>query len=140
MTVADGKRISIEYTLRLEDLSEVESNVGEEPLEYTHGAHEIIPGLEQGLLGLDVGGARRVTVPPELGYGPVDPEAFQEVEKSAVPEDAWWAGAPLLARDAEGRSRELRVHEVRQTTVVVDFNHPLAGKTLIFDVRILGIA
>jgi FKBP-type peptidyl-prolyl cis-trans isomerase SlyD len=139
MTVQDGKLVSIEYTLRLDDLSVVETNAGEAPLQYTQGAHEIFPGLEQALTGLDVGDSRRVTVPPEEGYGPVDPAGFHEVEKRLVPEEAWEVGAILLAKDRTGEERPLRVHEVREQTVVVDLNHPLAGKTLIFDVKVLSV-
>jgi FKBP-type peptidyl-prolyl cis-trans isomerase SlyD len=139
MTVEDGKLVSIEYTLRLDDMSVVETNAGDEPLRYTQGAHEVLPGLEQALTGLNVGDTRRVTVPPEEAYGPVDPKGFHEVEKHLVPESGREVGAVLLAKDRNGGERPLRVHEVREQTVVVDLNHPLAGKTLIFDVKVLSI-
>jgi FKBP-type peptidyl-prolyl cis-trans isomerase SlyD len=139
MTVQDGKRVSIEYTLRLEDQSVVESNVGEEPLQFTQGAHEIIPGLEDALAGLTVGDTHQVTVAPEEAYGPIHPDGFQEVDKQQVPEDAWKVGAQLIARDEVGNERPLRVHEVRDNTIIVDLNHPLAGKTLIFDVKVLAV-
>ncbi len=139
MKVEDGKRVSVEYTLRLDDQSVVESNVGKPPLQYTHGSHEIIPGLEQALSGLAVGDAQQVNVAPEDAYGPVNPEAFHEIDKSRVPEGAHKVGAQLVARDQEGHERRLRVHEVRDETVVVDLNHPLAGKTLIFDVKVLAV-
>jgi FKBP-type peptidyl-prolyl cis-trans isomerase SlyD len=139
MKIEDGRRVSVEYTLRLEDESVVESNVGKKPLQYTHGAHEIIPGLEQALGGLAVGDAQQVTVAPEDAYGPVDPQAFHEIDKGRVPEGAHKVGAQLVARDQEGHERHLRVHEVRDNTVVIDVNHPLAGKTLVFDVKVLAI-
>jgi len=139
MRVQDGKLVSIEYTLRLQDEGLVESNVGEAPLQYTHGASEIIPGLEEALNDLGVGEARQVTVPPEKAYGLVDPDAFEEVEKQHVPQGAWHVGAMLVARDPEGQERHLRVHEVLDDTVIVDFNHPLAGKTLVFDVKVLAV-
>jgi FKBP-type peptidyl-prolyl cis-trans isomerase SlyD len=138
-TIENGKHVSIEYTLRLEDQSVVESNVGQEPLEYTHGAQEIIPGLEAGLAGLSAGQTQRVTVAPDDAYGPIHEDAFHEIDKQHVPEGAWHAGAQLVARDQEGRERPLRVHEVRDNTVVIDANHPLAGKTLIFDVTVLAV-
>jgi FKBP-type peptidyl-prolyl cis-trans isomerase SlyD len=139
MSVQDGKLVSIEYTLRLDDMSVVETNAGEKPLQYTQGAHEVLPGLEQALTGLDVGDTRRVTVPAEQGYGPVDPNGFHEVEKHLVPEGAREVGTVLLAKGRNGEERCLRVHEVREQTVVVDLNHPLAGKTLIFDVKVLSV-
>ena len=139
MAIEDGSHVSIEYTLRLDDQSLVESNVGQEPLQYTHGANEIIPGLEAALAGLTVGDARQVTVGPEDAYGPVHPDGFHEVEKRRVPEGAWKVGAILTARDQTGQERPLRVHEVREGTVIVDLNHPLAGKTLVFDVKVLAV-
>jgi FKBP-type peptidyl-prolyl cis-trans isomerase SlyD len=139
MKIEDGRRVSLEYTLRLDDQSVVETNVGKSPLQYTHGSNEIIPGLEQALSGLAVGDAQQVNVAPEDAYGPVKPEAFHEIEKGRVPEDAHRVGAYLVARDREGHERRLRVHEVRDNTVVVDFNHPLAGKTLIFDVKVVAV-
>jgi len=139
MAVQDGKLVSIEYTLRLEDQSVVESNVGQEPLQYMHGAHEIIPGLERELAGLEVGATRHVTVLPEDAYGLIDPENFHEIEKEHVPEGAWKVGAQLVATDRGGNERRLRVHEVRDHTIVLDLNHPLAGKTLVFDVKVLAI-
>jgi FKBP-type peptidyl-prolyl cis-trans isomerase SlyD len=139
MSVQDGSLVSLEYTLRLDDLSVVESNVGQEPLQYTQGADQIIPGLERGLAGLAAGDSRRVTVQPEEAYGPVDPDGFQEVEKQLVPQNAWTVGSRLVATDRDGHERQLRVHEVREHTVIVDMNHPLAGKTLVFDVKVLAL-
>jgi FKBP-type peptidyl-prolyl cis-trans isomerase SlyD len=139
MTVQDGKRVSLEYTLRLEDRSVVESNVGHAALHYTHGANEIIPGLEEQLSGLAVGASKSITVSAEHAYGPVDPAGFHEIDKQQVPEEAWQAGAPLVTHDHSGQERHLRVHEVRANTVVLDINHPLAGKTLVFDITVLAI-
>ncbi len=139
MSIQEGSHVSIEYTLLLEDGSVVESNVGEAPFEYTHGNSEIIPGLEQGLEGMEVGERRSIRVPPELAYGPVHPEAFYEVDKDLVPQSAWAVGTELVARDSNGRERPVRVHEVREDTIVIDANHPLAGKTLVFNVRVLAI-
>ncbi len=139
MAVTNGKRISIEYTLTLPDNTQVDTNIGGEPLTYIQGGREILPALQQQLLGLEVGESKRVTLSPEEGYGAVDPNAFQEVNKDLIPEDARAVGTPLMARDASGRTHHLRVHEVKESTVVLDFNHPLAGKTLVFDVKILSI-
>jgi FKBP-type peptidyl-prolyl cis-trans isomerase SlyD len=139
MSIQEGSHVAIEYTLLLEDGSVVESNVGDAPFEYTHGNAEIIPGLEQGLEGMEVGERKSIRVPPELAYGPVHPEAFYEVDKDLVPESAWEVGTELVARDSSGRERPVRVHEIRDDTIVIDANHPLAGKTLVFNVRVLSI-
>jgi FKBP-type peptidyl-prolyl cis-trans isomerase SlyD len=139
MMVSAGEEITIEYTLKLEDKTTVDSNVGAEPLKYIQGEHQIIPGLETALEGLKVGDKKNVKVKPEDGYGVVDPNAFQEVEKSRVPPEALVVGTPLEGRDPSGRPLHAIVHEIKELTVVLDTNHPLAGKTLFFEVKILDI-
>lgn len=139
MVVSNGKHVSLEYTLKLDDKSVLESNVGREPMTYIHGAHEIVPGLEKALEGMAIGDKKRVEVKPADGYGDVDPKAFKEVKKSQVPENAWKVGTQLEAKSPDGQSMFPRVAEVKRDTIVLDFNHPLAGKTLFFDVKILDI-
>jgi FKBP-type peptidyl-prolyl cis-trans isomerase SlyD len=137
--IADGKQVSLEYTLTLEDKSKVDSNVGGEPLVYTHGAHEIIPGLEKQLGGLKAGETKHVEVAPAEGYGEVDPARKQEVDKNRVPEDARKVGAKLTGQGPGGQLIFAQVTEVKENTVVLDLNHPLAGKKLIFDVKVLKV-
>lgn len=137
--VSKGKQVSLEYTLKLDEKNVLESNVGREPMTYTHGAQEIVPGLEKALEGMAVGDTKHVTVKPVDGYGEVNPKEFQEVKKSQIPEKAWKVGAELEAKSADGQSMFPRVTEVKADTVVLDFNHPLAGKTLYFDVKILDV-
>jgi FKBP-type peptidyl-prolyl cis-trans isomerase SlyD len=137
--IADGAQVSLEYTLTLEDKTVMDSNVGREPLSYRQGAHEIVPGLEKALEGLAKGEKKRVVVKPVDGYGEVDPKAFQEVKKTMIPEQARKVGAQLEAKSPDGESMFPIVTEVKEETVVLNFNHPLAGKTLIFDVTVLDI-
>ncbi|MGE3539003.1 MAG: peptidylprolyl isomerase [Candidatus Tectimicrobiota bacterium] len=140
LTVSEGKLISLEYTLKLEtDQAVLESNVGGKPLIYRHGSQQIIPGLEKALTGLKVGETRAVVVPPGDGYGEVDPQAMQEVKKELVPPDAQKVGARLQGKLPDGRPVFPMVAEVKEATVVLDFNHPLAGKTLHFDVKVVDI-
>lgn len=137
--VSKGKHVSLEYTLKLNEKDVVESNVGGEPMTYLHGAQEIVPGLEKELEGMSVGEKKHIAVKPADAYGEVDQKAIQEVKKSLVPEHAWKVGAELEARGPEGQSLFPHVTEVKEDSVVLDFNHPLAGKTLYFDVKILEI-
>ena len=139
MSVTTGREVSLEYTLRLEDKKVVDTNVGGDPLTYTHGKKQLIPGLESKLEGMTVGEEKHVTVPPKEGYGELDPKAFQEVPKTAVPQDALKVGTVLQGRDPNGRVVRPRVSEVKDDTVILDFNHPLAGQTLYFDVKVLDI-
>ena len=139
MTVSAGEEITIEYTLKLEDKTTIDSNVGAEPFKFVQGERQIVPGLETALEGLKVGDKKEVKVKPEDGYGAVDPAAFQEVEKSRIPPEALVVGTPLEGRDPSGRPIRAKVSEIKESTVVLDMNHPLAGKTLLFEIKILGI-
>lgn len=137
--IAEGSTVSIEFTPTLDDGSTVDSNVGEDPLIFEQGRGGILPALEEALLGLQVDDVRRVTLPPEQGFGSVDPEAFDVVPLDAVPASARQVGMQLVAEDQGGSRRPVRIHEVRAQEIVIDLNHPLAGQTLHFEVRILAI-
>ena len=138
-TVDEGKRVSLEYTLTLADQTVIDTNVGKSPLVYTHGAREIIPGLEKQLIGLKVGDAKNVEVAPAEGYGEVDPNRVQEVPKDNIPEEARGVGKKLQGRGPDGQMMFAEVTEVKENTVIVDLNHPLAGQTLFFSVKVLKI-
>jgi FKBP-type peptidyl-prolyl cis-trans isomerase SlyD len=139
MTVTDGSRVSIEYTLTLPDETQLDTNVGEEPLTYTQGGGSIPAALQEGLSGLEVGAVKRIVISPEQGFGQVDPAAFQEVDKTRIPDGACHVGTVLGLRDPDGHELQVRIHEINDTTAVLDLNHPLAGKTLVFDVKVVNI-
>jgi FKBP-type peptidyl-prolyl cis-trans isomerase SlyD len=137
--IRDGSVVRFEYTVSGDNGEVIESNKGEDPVTYTHGQHEVIPGLEKGLSGMEVNEEKSIRVQPEEAYGPVDTKAFKEVPKTEIPAAALEVGTPLSARGPEGEDLIIRVREVKQKTVILDFNHPLAGKTLNFDVKVLAI-
>ena len=137
--VKDGSVVSLEYTLSGEDGKTIESNKGKAPLKYTHGGQQIVPGLEKGLAGMKAGEEKRVKVKPEEGYGPVDPKGFQEFPKDKIPSEALKIGATLMAKGPQGQQVPVRVHEIKEKTVVLDLNHPMAGKTLVFDIKVLDV-
>ena len=139
MIIAEGTKVSIEYTLKLEDEGVVDSNVGEEPLSYVHGKNHIVPGLEKELEGLKVGDTKEVEVSAQDGYGPLNDKAFVEVPKEEIPEEARKVGATLQAENPTGEMVYPVVKEIKDETLILDFNHPLAGKTLLFDVKILDV-
>jgi len=139
LTVSAGEEITIEYTLKLEDQTTVDSNVGDEPFKFIQGDHRIVPGLETALEGLKVGDKKQIKVTPEEGYGAVDPNAYQEIDKARLSPEAMVIGTLIEGRDPSGNPIRARVYEIKNSTVVLDLNHPLAGKTLIFEVKILGI-
>jgi FKBP-type peptidyl-prolyl cis-trans isomerase 2 len=137
--VENGRQISIEYTLTLDDGSTADTNVGEEPLTFIQGDGEILEALEAALEGLDVGDEKQVRIAAEQGYGPIDPDAFDRVDLDAIPEEARQVGVMLVAEDEEGNAQSVRVHEVGAEEIVLDLNHPLAGQALNFAVRIVAI-
>ena len=137
--VKDGSVVSLEYTLSGEDGKTIESNKGKAPLKYTHGGQQIVPGLEKSLTGMKMGEEKRVKVTPEEGYGPVDPKGFQEFPKDKIPSEGLKVGAVLMARSPQGQQVPVRVHEIKEKTVVLDLNHPMAGKTLLFDIKVLDV-
>ncbi len=138
MNAAAGRQVSIEYTLTLDNGEVVDTNVGGQPLVFVLGQQQIIPGLEKALEGMAVGESKQVTVSAEEGYGPVLQEAIIEVAQEQLPEDAREVGAHIQGQTPQGTVRG-QVIELRGDTAVIDFNHPLAGKTLNFQVKILDI-
>jgi FKBP-type peptidyl-prolyl cis-trans isomerase 2 len=139
LVIEDGRKVSIEYTLKLDDGTKADSNVGDEPLIYQQGAQQILPALEQELAGLHVNDTKEVTLPPEQGYGQPDPKFRQEVDAELIPEEARTEGTTLVSRDPAGNRRIVRVDKVLEDHIVLDLNHPLAGETLHYEVKVLEI-
>jgi FKBP-type peptidyl-prolyl cis-trans isomerase SlyD len=137
-TVSNGKVISLEYTLRLDNDQVIDTNVGKAPLRYTQGAKQIIRGVETAVEGMTVGQAKHVVVTPADGYGVRDLTALYELPKKKVPENVK-VGTQLHGKDASGHVIEPVVKAITDKTVLLDFNHPLAGKTLFFDVKVVSI-
>ena len=137
--IADGSRVSIEYTLTLADGTEVATNVGEEPLVYTHGEEEILPKLEEELTGMNVGDSKQVKLTVEDGYGLINEEAFRDVPTDQNPDETRNIGALLVTETPEGDELTVRVHEIAGDTTTLDFNHPLAGQALKFAVLVKAV-
>ncbi len=138
-TVAGGKRVSLEYTVTFADKTVFDSNVGKEPLVYIHGSEKRVPFFSKHLTGLKVEETKQFAMPPEDVYGPDDPERIIEVPKDTIPEDRRKVGEKLEGRSPAGRPLYAEVLEIKAETVVIDTNHPLAGETLFFDVKILKV-
>ena len=137
--IEEGSIVAIEYTLTDDTGNVIDSNVGKEPLTFIEGAGQIVKGLEKELNGLKVGDQKKVRVTPEEGYGLPDQSAFHEIPRDKIPAEGQKPGAMLMSKAPDGRTIPMRVHEVKDKTIVVDLNHPLAGKTLNFDVKIKDI-
>jgi FKBP-type peptidyl-prolyl cis-trans isomerase SlyD len=136
--VEKSKVVSLHYTLRDEDGDVIDTSAGRGPLQFIQGAGQIIPGLEESLYGMRVGDEKQVTVEPEKAYGEVDPDAFQIVPRDRFPDDIdVEEGMGFRMRDSDTDEVVLAyVAEVRPSGILLDLNHPLAGETLDFQVRI----
>lgn len=137
--VKDGMMVMLEFTLKNPEGKVLETSKGGQPLKYIHGQKMMIPGLEKELTGMKVGGEKHVTVKPEDGYGKINPKAVQEVPKEKIPANALKVGAVLAARSPEGMVVPMTVREIKEKSVVMDMNHPMAGKTLVFDIKVVDI-
>lgn len=140
LAIRDNMAVSMEYTL-MSDGAVVDSSEGKGPVHFVQGRRQIIPGLERQLVGLRVGDTKEITVSPEEGYGKVDPAAVIEVAKNQLPSDTTpVVGMFLRGMNPDGQSFRARITEIKKDTVMLDLNHPLAGKTLTFKVKITEIA
>lgn len=141
LKVADDVVVSLDYTLRLESEEVVDTSEGREPLEYIHGQGSIIPGLERELEGMSVGESREVVIEPGDAYGNIDPDNYQAVPRSAFPPDMELEeGMALGMRDRDtGEVIQASVAEIRDDSVLLDLNHPLAGEKLHFQVHIADL-
>ena len=139
--VGDNVVVSLDYVLTLDDSREVDRSDKDTPMEYLHGYNTIITGLERELTGLEVGDVKKVVVPPELGYGERDPDGFAEFPRNTFPDSHHLeVGETVMMRDKEsGESFQAYVSELDSEKVLLDFNHPLAGETLHFQIRIAGL-
>lgn len=137
--IKSGKKVSLEYTVFLTDGTQIDTNVGEDPLTFVHGSHQVFPALEQAIVGLKAGDTKQIMLKAEEAYGPVVEEAYKEVDIDAVPAPYRYAGAVLGVQDPAGGVYPIRVREVKDQKIVLDFNHPLAGQALRFDVKVIEV-
>ena len=132
--------VTVNYTGKLEDGTVFDTSLteGREPLSVTLGQGALIPGFENGLIGMGVGESKTIEINPEDAYGQINEEAFVDVPKDKVPENVE-VGMMLQTFGPAGVS-VVKVLEINEETVKIDANHPLAGKKLIFDVEVLSLS
>ncbi len=141
MQIAERTVVTIHYTLTDTDGKVLDTSEGPEsgePLSYVHGSGMIVPGLEEALLGKSEGDRIKVTIEPEGGYGPREESLVEKVSRDEFPVDDVEVGMHFRAHGPHG-ARVLTVVATDKDTVTVDGNHPLAGATLNFDVKVLGV-
>ena len=137
--VADDKVVSLDYTLKV-DGRVVDTSEGREPIEFIQGQGQIIAGLEEKLYGLAVGEEKQVQVEAARGYGEIDPDAKVEIDRDDFPEEIpLRPGVEVTLRNQEGRSFKAWIQEVGEQNIRLDYNHPLAGKDLDFEVKVVSL-
>ncbi|NWG07038.1 MAG: peptidylprolyl isomerase [Chloroflexi bacterium] len=138
-SVQNGVVVSMEYTLKV-DGEVIDSSEGQEPLEFLTGHGNIISGLEREMIGMKVGDSKDVVVLPADGYGEYDEEAYLDVPRGQFPKDMQVEeGMELTVRDDSGQGRYARIESVEGETVRLNFNHPLAGDELHFNVKVVNL-
>lgn len=137
--ITNGSSVSVNYTGRLEDGTIFDSSIqeGRTPLNATLGQGQLIPGFENGLMGMDVGEKKTIEIIPSDAYGEINEGMIQEVPLTQVPGGAK-VGDMLQGQNEHGQF-QVSVKEVKENSVVLDMNHPLAGKKLIFDLEVVSI-
>lgn len=138
MAISKGVRVQMHYTLTV-DGKTVDSSQRNKPLSFIHGEHKIIAGLEKRLAGLKAGDSKKVTIPPEDAYGPRREEGIQTVPSSTFSDPNTLKVGGLVQGSIEGNPFRARVLQIEKNTITLDLNHPLAGKTLEFEVEIVSV-
>lgn len=139
MQIGNQKVVTIDYTLTDERGEVLDTSQGQEPLVYIQGSGSIIPGLEDALEGKTVGDSLKVTIDPAQGYGERDEELVQQVPRERFPTDGELTVGTRFHAQGTGGSHVVTVVAVDDKKVTVDANHPLAGVTLSFDVKVLDV-
>lgn len=139
--IEDGKKVKFQYTLRV-DGDVIEDPTGQDPIEYEQGSENVLPGLQKGLVGLKAGDRKEIILAAGEGYGEINPDLIIKIPKSninAQNQDQVQVGTILNAKRSTGQSIRGHVQAILEDAYLVDFNHPLAGKELRFEVEIISV-
>ncbi|MCI0438572.1 MAG: peptidylprolyl isomerase [Chloroflexi bacterium] len=141
MAAGQGDTVKVHYTGRLDDGTEFDSSYpGGQPLEFTIGKRQLIPGFEQGVLGMEPGDMKTVRIPANQAYGPHKPEKVIEMGRNQFPADLDpEEGMRVQGTQPDGKVAQFTIVGVDESKVTLDGNHPLAGKNLTFDIELVEI-
>lgn len=136
----NGDTVKVHYTGRLGDGTVFDSSQDREPLEFTLGQRRLIPGFEQGVLGMEPGESKTINIPSDQAYGPRNPDMVIEVSRSQMPPHMpLRMGARVQGTNNLGQTLDFRVVGLSAESVTLDGNHPLAGRDLTFDITLVEI-
>ncbi len=139
LSIGPGTRVNLNFALVLEDGSEIDNNFESDPVSFVFGDGNVLAGFEQKLVGLVAGDTKEIAVSPEDGFGQPNPNNVQEVKRSSFGPEELSLGLVCSFADAEGGELPGVIVGLDESTVTVDFNHPLAGRTVIFKVAIHSV-
>ncbi|MBI3137517.1 MAG: peptidylprolyl isomerase [Sphingobacteriales bacterium] len=138
--VKSGDKIKVHYHGKLTSGETFDSSEGREPLEFEVGSGMVIKGFDDGVTGMTVGEKKTINIPFLDAYGPRNPDMVIEMPKERFPADMEIeTGMPLVMSDGQGQQFQVTVVEIKETAVLLDANHPLAGQDLIFDLELVEI-
>ncbi len=139
--VKDGDTVKVHYKGALEDGSVFDSSENKDPLEFTLGSGQLIPGFEKAVQGMTEGDSTTVTIPAEEAYGEVREDLVISVEKDNLPDDVEpEVGMQLQLNQPDGQAIPVRITQVEEKEITLDANHPLAGENLVFDIEVVEIS
>ena len=138
--VKENNTVKVHYTGKLADGQVFDTSEGKEPIEFVLGQGQLIPGFEQGLIDMKVNEKKTITIAKEEAYGEVNDQLIQEIDRANLPQDMEpKVGMGLVSKSPEGQEMNLMIVEVKDKSVVIDGNHPLAGRDLVFDLEVVEI-
>jgi len=136
-----GDKVKVHYTGKLEDGTVFDSSKDREPLEFNLGSGNVIPGFENGILGMAIGESRTITIAPDQAYGQTNPDLVATVERKQFPDNITpEVGLQLQMSQPTGQPLNVTITHIAGDSITLDANHPLAGKTLVFEVELVAVA
>lgn len=138
--VKESNTIKVNYTGKLSNGQIFDTSEGKEPIEFVLGQGRLIPGFEKGLIDMELNEKKTIEIAKDQAYGDVNDNLIQELQKTALPEDMEpKVGMGLVSKSPDGKEINLMIVEVKEESIVIDGNHPLAGHDLVFDVEVVEI-
>ncbi len=138
--VKNGDKVRVHYHGKLTNGETFDSSNGCEPLEFEVGSGKVIKGFDAGVTGMKVGEKKSINIPVDEAYGPLNPAMMIEYPKTQFPKDMpLELEMPLIMSSASGEQIEVKISEIKEEVIILNANHPLAGKELIFDLELVEI-
>lgn len=139
-TAKENDKVKVHYKGTLNDGTVFDSSEGKDPLEFTLGSGQVIPGFDKEIKGMQVEETKNIQVPASEAYGEKRDDLYQEIPKDKLPDDIdYQVGLRLISKTPEGQEIPITVNEVKDNSIVIDANHPLAGEDLNFEIKLVEI-